>query len=226
MLHLPKSHTPLLFMPRELKNYVIKEMVSASPYNRFDSGSFYNTNEKSWDYTPEGCIRVSDHWNFYSRGSYHCILLNPDNVDIAGKWVVAKYQSRGEYLLLEVFEKDDSEYTKRHQRRERFAYSFVEKAIKEKVRKENEKRLLKVWKRIEKRKKEERASLISSGCISVSFQVNDWSKGYKGRWVHNGFIEVSGILVHETKCTVSVQTGGGVKTYKAYSNYKECVINK
>ncbi len=43
--------------------------VSQSPY----SYSFYNMPSKSWDSTPEGIVRISDHWNFFSSGSMHMV---------------------------------------------------------------------------------------------------------------------------------------------------------
>ncbi len=53
----------------ELKAYIEKhfEDIYISPY----SWSFYNK-EVDWGHKPEGVVRVSDHWNFKSRGEIHC----------------------------------------------------------------------------------------------------------------------------------------------------------
>lgn len=82
-----KDNTPLLTMPVELRRFVLNKCTHSSPYNRTESGSYYNTADKSWDYTPDGSIRVSDHWNFPSRGNIHCKTDVPDS-KLIGKWAI------------------------------------------------------------------------------------------------------------------------------------------
>ena len=66
----------LTSMPQELRNEINSwEYVSKSPY----SHSFYNMAGKSWSNTPEGILRISDHWNFHSRGEIHCQTTTPDD---------------------------------------------------------------------------------------------------------------------------------------------------
>ena len=55
---------------RELASW---KTISKSPY----SDSFYNIEGKTWGNTPQGIIRISDHWNFYSQGERHCVTDRP-----------------------------------------------------------------------------------------------------------------------------------------------------
>lgn len=96
--------TAIYTMPVQLVKAVIQHgIIHPSPYNRMFGGSFYNTPEKGWDYTPDRCLRLSDHWNFWSRGEKHCIT---NEEVIPNTWVLAQYNgSTGIYEVLEVFEK-------------------------------------------------------------------------------------------------------------------------
>lgn len=64
------------------------EIVSKSPYSK----SFYNSKEIGWDSKPEGSLRVSDHWNFESKGEKHCKLDTTDEY-ITGVWILARYEN-------------------------------------------------------------------------------------------------------------------------------------
>lgn len=97
--------SPIRTMPQQVIKHIINHsIINPSPYNRSDSGSYYNTPDKDWDFTPDGTIRLSDHWNFISPGSRHCITSTPvENY----KWVVAKYNAAtGTYYVIDVFEKN------------------------------------------------------------------------------------------------------------------------
>lgn len=68
-------------------------VIVKSPHSR----SFYNMKGKRWDHTPEGCLRLSDHWNFKSRKGAangqiqrHCITDKP--VSNNTHWALAEYQ--------------------------------------------------------------------------------------------------------------------------------------
>lgn len=43
-------------------------VIYKSPY----SDSLYSSNDVKWGYKPDKSYRVSDHWNFYKRGNWHC----------------------------------------------------------------------------------------------------------------------------------------------------------
>jgi hypothetical protein len=63
------------------------DIVNKSPYGF----SYYNA-EKDWDYTEDKSLRLSDHWNFYSRATgdkIHCKIDIPyrDNE----YWTIARY---------------------------------------------------------------------------------------------------------------------------------------
>ena len=60
------------------------EHAHKSPY----SNSYYDVEEgkKDWNRTPEGCCRISDHWNFKSNGENHCCT----DVNVkTGNWTLA-----------------------------------------------------------------------------------------------------------------------------------------
>lgn len=78
-------------LPRELKSEMLEwPTVKKSPYSR----SFYSSKEKRWDFTPEDCRRISDHWNFQSERSrnpqeIHC--CTDRNVQNGSHWTLAIY---------------------------------------------------------------------------------------------------------------------------------------
>ena len=95
---------PISTMPDALVKVIIREgILNPSPYNGYSSGSYYNCAGKSWDFTPDGAVRVSDHWNFYSRNELHC----ETNVPVEkGKWAIADYDEKiKQYILRGVFPK-------------------------------------------------------------------------------------------------------------------------
>jgi hypothetical protein len=59
---------PNSVLPEEAQRMILSwNVVGKSPY----SDSYYSTDEKSWTHTPHGVYRISDHWNFRSRGAEH-----------------------------------------------------------------------------------------------------------------------------------------------------------
>ncbi|MEM1325680.1 MAG: hypothetical protein AAGI23_06995 [Bacteroidota bacterium] len=51
-------------IPQELKQEILSwEEIAHSPY----SHSYYSNRKKRWNYTPIGCYRVSNHWNFKGK---------------------------------------------------------------------------------------------------------------------------------------------------------------
>lgn len=90
-----------LRMPFKISSAMTKwDYTSKSPY----SFSYYNMPGKSWEHTPEGIIRVADHWNFYSRGEQHCITDVP--VEDNTHWTIAQYQN-GTYHVIDSLPKLD-----------------------------------------------------------------------------------------------------------------------
>lgn len=70
-------------IPEEIKIMMKDwEVIFKSPY----SNSFYSSTDVSWDRKPDGCFRVSDHWNFYANDKMHCQtdskVLNTSHVSI------------------------------------------------------------------------------------------------------------------------------------------------
>lgn len=112
---LPDSfkHAYLTTMPQVLRNEINSwKHVSKSPY----SNSFYNMSGKTWDNTPQGILRIADHWNFESRGKTHCRT----NVEVPNNthWALGRYNN-GTYEILKVIPKDDAlSKTQRAQRRQ------------------------------------------------------------------------------------------------------------
>ena len=101
-----KIGNPIRTMPVELIRLMIKDdILNPSPYNGFMSGSWYNNNLKSWDFTAPGTIRVSDHWNFASEGRVHCVTHQPIE---SGGWYVGNYDGdSGIYNIIKSFPKKE-----------------------------------------------------------------------------------------------------------------------
>lgn len=84
--------------PKEVLDEINKfEHINKSPY----SNSFYNVPGVTWDYKPEGSLRISDHWNFTSKDKKHCILDSTEEL-IENNWLLAKY-TEGKYHVLKAF---------------------------------------------------------------------------------------------------------------------------
>ena len=84
--------------PKEVLEEINKfEYINKSPY----SSTYYNVPEITWDYKPEGSLRISDHWNFVSRGTKHCLLAHTEKA-IQNNWILAKYID-GKYQILKEF---------------------------------------------------------------------------------------------------------------------------
>lgn len=92
-------------MPKEVIEEINKfEKIVKSPY----SDTYYNTSDISWDYKPEGSLRISDHWNFKSRDEVHCQLYHTQEY-IEEYWILAKYIN-GKYHVLKEFGKSIEGY--------------------------------------------------------------------------------------------------------------------
>lgn len=71
--------------------------IRKSPF----SDSFYNATV-GWDYKPDGSLRISDHWNFTSRGKLHCQTTTEIKNNL---WALARFDaSVGKYHILKTFE--------------------------------------------------------------------------------------------------------------------------
>ena len=73
---------------------------SKSPYS--ESYYIFMNEYKTvkWDYKPKDCIRISDHWNFESRGKYHCIideLKEQTNINLN---LICQYNDNGMYNII------------------------------------------------------------------------------------------------------------------------------
>jgi len=59
-------------MPEKMAQTIAAwDVVKVSPF----SESYYDTLNKDWNVTPEGSLRVSDHWAFESNGRIHCAIV-------------------------------------------------------------------------------------------------------------------------------------------------------
>lgn len=84
--------------PKEVLEEISKfNYINKSPY----SLSYYNVPNVTWDYKPEGSLRISDHWNFISHGEKHCILEGVEE-KVENNWMLAKYID-GKYNVLKEF---------------------------------------------------------------------------------------------------------------------------
>lgn len=213
---------PVLTMPEELRKFVLTNCTNPSPYNRYESGSFYDCTDKSWDYTPHGSIRVSDHWNFYSHGKMHCIT-NIDDSRIEGKWVVAKYDSyTGMYNVISIDGKDCTALEK-HSKRSMAKREIIDpNSLKQK-------RLGRAIQIRKEKQAKERAKKIRNGAkgnkgtkIWVEVNVNVWAgSGRRVRFA--GTETIIGYLTWESKTGNSfcIKSNGVVREIRKYNSYKE-----
>lgn len=91
-------------MPQEIITYIAKnfDYIYGSPY----STSIYSEPGQTWDYSPKNQIRVSDHWNFFSRDyndpnsqmKQHSITDKP--VKNNSHWTIAKKNNKGFYEVI------------------------------------------------------------------------------------------------------------------------------
>lgn len=99
----------------EIKTWKI---ISKSPY----SHSYYNDACKSWNYTTEGSLRVSDHWNFVSWGETHC----PTNVPVKDmNWILAQYKD-GVYHVIKDYGRASKSEMKKREELEGIYRAFIE----------------------------------------------------------------------------------------------------
>ncbi len=74
-------------MPQEFIDEIASwDVVSKSPYG----DSYYSATGITWDYKPEGVLRIADHWNWYSQGEQHCVTDVP--VENNTHWTLAQYR--------------------------------------------------------------------------------------------------------------------------------------
>jgi len=100
-----------LYNPNQLKGFdipdeIIEKMKSwnvimKSPW----SNSFYSSEDISWNSKPDGSFRVSDHWNFETKGKKHCLTDGP--VKNHTNFSLGKFnQKTGKYNILLSVPKD------------------------------------------------------------------------------------------------------------------------
>jgi len=85
-------------MPDELIKFILSwNKIKKSPYN---NKSYYNE-PKGWDFFKDGGIRVSDHWNFSTRGQIHC---KTKQVVEENGWSVGIYDSENDiYNIINTY---------------------------------------------------------------------------------------------------------------------------
>lgn len=206
----------ILTMPVELRQFVINNCQFPSPFNKVNSGSFYSKEGKSWNYTPEGTIRVSDHWNFYSRGEVHCTTDVPAE-KLIGKWAVGQYNTEtGIYNIIALDEKDYTALNKYH---ERAAASQQTEDVSELKRK----RLAKAAEIKKQKAAAIRAEKIRKGKLWVEVNVNEWAGS--GRHIRFAGTEtLVGVIMWESKTGSSFRlkmANGAVREIRKWNSYQE-----
>jgi len=145
---------------------VIKKykLVQKSPYSQ----SYYTDGKITWDYKPEGSLRLSDHWNFYSEGKIHCKTL----CGTTKGWYVGRYEN-GYYTLIEkVFTKEEEELENR----------ICERVLKKR------KELCELRERKERRESERKMKFLTKGgYCKIAYTV--YTK-VKGRFYSKDYEEV------------------------------------
>lgn len=89
-----KSKIKPIEVDEEIKKF---KKIHKSPYSQ----TYYDTDNISWEHKPEGSLRISDHWNFESKGKKHCELYNVNSY-IENNWILAQYKE-GKYHILKEF---------------------------------------------------------------------------------------------------------------------------
>ena len=83
-------------IPTELVNEIKGwNSIIKSPYGN----SFYN-GKVGWNYKEDGSLRISDHWNFESKGKLHCQsdVPVPDN-----HWAIGRFDmEQNKYIIQKV----------------------------------------------------------------------------------------------------------------------------
>lgn len=192
----------ILTMPEDLRNYAINNMVSASPYNRYGSGSYYSKEGKTWGTTPEGIIRISDHWNFLSQGKLHCRLEQPSTSETATGWVVAVYSSETDtYTPIATYPKDISALRLRESRQQ--SVTLIEDTIKQQCRERMAKMLAKLERRKIKEAAAARAAAIRAGHIFFKGYAIDYfsrAGGRGKRYFSSQNVTMFGRVNYESPC--------------------------
>lgn len=204
------ADSAILAMPSFLRKEVLTSFASASPYNRYASGSYYSKEGKTWEHTPENLIRVSDHWNFFSQGQRHCVTDRP--VD-AGTWSVGIYDSISKiYKITNSYKKDFTALKIREKRKESKPKDILIQ-IKEKVRAKNEKKLKLVERKKRKDEATKRAEAIAAGHI---YYFGTWTEYYSRaggrgkRYFSSSVFDKSGKVNSESACRTN---GKLIKNY-------------
>jgi len=87
-------------MPSHLKELAQSwDDLTISPY----SHSFYSSSRKRWNFTPEGCLRLSTHWNFKTKKQRQTKEVScRTNVQVTNGsyWTLAQYKS-GTWVVTE-----------------------------------------------------------------------------------------------------------------------------
>lgn len=77
--------------------------VFKSPFGN----SFYSMPGKTWTHTPEGCLRIADHWNFTNKkhGGKRFIHCPTDKEVPMGTWAMGRWEggAEGHFVVVAVF---------------------------------------------------------------------------------------------------------------------------
>lgn len=115
---IPKEDIADFDIPKSIVDKMMTwDVIFKSPY----SNSFYNSTNIHRGFKPDGCLRVSDHWNYITKdGTKHCITYD-DVIETRGQKVIV---SIGEY------NKKDNKYRILRSERSPSYVEFEEKRIK------------------------------------------------------------------------------------------------
>lgn len=191
------------------------EIVSKSPF----SNSFYSSKDISWNHKPDGSYRISDHWNFWSRNSWHCQTTTDVPAD---SWSLGRYNAElGKYEIVKTFK---AQYGRleglRAERRERKQVTCNYR----------QNRIQNIYAGIlEERRKAAREQKIKNAnrnygaAIWVEVNVNKWS-GTGRRVRFAGTETLLGMLAAESKTGNSFTLkfeNGQQREIRKYNSYKE-----
>lgn len=210
-------------MPQEIINYINKnfDRIYGSPF----STSIYSKDGQTWDFTPKNQIRVSDHWNFFSRDysdpysemKQHAVTDMP--VDNNTHWTIAKKEN-GVYKVLLSLPKKQTKVKIKSNGIDRLLYKRKNEILTQQQIKNNYASYAKAQK--------EREEKIKKGILYVSFdRIYSERKGM-GRYAKYETIEekdLQALLIKETTDFINIKhsKNGTIYKYKKSTlrNYKE-----
>lgn len=94
-------------LPKDFPNEFISELLSWENVNKSPYSHSYYDAKVDWGFKPHNSLRISDHWNFWSRGKLHCQTVEQCKNNSC--WTLARYDENiGKYIVIKAFPKAEN----------------------------------------------------------------------------------------------------------------------